>query len=231
MLRVLIRGTAAVAATVAVAGCAATTAGSGSIAADVPAGATGPATPAPGAGTGTRTGLPVPTTTPAPAATASATPAGRTVAFGTVRLALPAVWTAKVDGTLLCLTVSGDDGCTLVVVDIGRIRAEGGSVSTPDPAAEFGWWYGSDVPNCDPTGGAYVPVTRSAKVPGPATKPVGPKTALYGSWLVSCQDSDLDFDPRLWWLPTSKLAFVERSTVAGSGEAVDALLRAVRFAG
>lgn len=230
------RGIAALAVAGALAGCAGTTAGTGTVAADAPTGTAGTPTtlplptgtatptPAPPAPTAADTGSAVPTgTTP--------TPAGRTVRFGTVIMPVPPQWTARVDGELLCMTASGDDGCTLVVVDIGRIRAQGGSVSTPDPKGELGWWYGSDVPNCDPSGNAYVPVTRSTRVPGPATKPVGTKTALYGSWVVSCRGGELDFDPRLWWLPTSQIAFVQRTTVAGSGEAVDRLLTGVRFRG
>ena len=47
--------------------------------------------------------------------------------------------------------------------------------------------------------------------------------------IVSCQNGDLDFDPRVWWLPTSKIAFREHSTAAGADEAVDHLLAGVTF--
>lgn len=228
-------GIAVAAVAMALAGCAGTTTGTGSVAADAGTGtAAGTPTtlPLPPTGTAGPSATPDPTGTGSAAPTTTApTPAGRTVRFGSVIMPVPPQWTAKVDGELLCMTASGDDSCTLQVVDIGRIRAQGGSVSTPDPKADAGWWWGSDVPNCDPSGNAYVPVTRSTKVAGPATRPVGTKTALYGTWLVSCQGGDLDFDPRLWWLPTSQVAFYERTTVAGSGEAVDTLLRGVRFAG
>lgn len=225
---------AVLAAAATLSGCAGTTAGSGSIAADVPAGA--PTTTDPGGGTGGPTSLPAPTagptTAPAPTRPPEPTATGRTLRFGTVLLPVPPRWTAKVDGALLCMTLSGDDHCTLQVVDIGRIRAEGGSVSTPDPSAESGWWFGSDVPNCDPSGTGFVPVVSSTRLTDlPPTKPVGTKTASYGSWVVSCRNSDYDFGPQLWWLPTSQIAFYERTTVAGSGDAVNALLEDVRFTG
>jgi hypothetical protein len=54
---------------------------------------------------------------------------------------------------------------------------------------------------------------------------------VYGYWRVTCENSDLDFDPRLWWLPTSMIAFREHSTTAGAGEAVDRILAGVTFAG
>lgn len=224
------RGTAALLAAMAVAGCAGTTAGSGSLAADVPAGG-GPASPTPTADT---TGSAGPTGGPTAGTSRTRTPdpdpapAGRSISFASARIPLPAAWTSRVDGQLLCLTLSGDDGCTLVVLDVAEIQRQGGSVSVPDPGAEFGWWYGSDVPNCAED--RYVPVTRSSAVQSGFAK-LGGRTAEYGYWLVTCQDSNLDFDPRLWWLPTSKLAFLERSTVAGSAAAVDALLKGVRFTG
>jgi hypothetical protein len=220
-------GIAVAAVVVALAGCSSTTAGTGSIAADAATGTSAPTT-----GGASPSGGAVPTRLPTPGTdpTTSTAP-GKTVRFGSVIMPVPARWTAKVDGELLCMTASGDDGCTLQVVDIGRIRAQGGSVSTPDPTKDTGWWWGSDVPNCDPSGNAYVSVTKSTKVAGPATRPVGTKTALYGTWVVSCRGGELDFDPRLWWLPTSQIAFYERTTVAGSGEAVDTLLAGVRFGG
>jgi hypothetical protein len=58
---------------------------------------------------------------------------------------------------------------------------------------------------------------------------VGPKNAVFGRWTVSCQKPDLDFTPRLWWLPTSQIAFRERSTATGADGAVDAILAGVRF--
>lgn len=207
------------------AGCATSTAGSGRPAAD---GRTG--------GGGTPSTLPVPPTssagagtpTPAPSTgSAGPTPAGEVVVFGTVRLPLTPGSTAKVDGELLCVTLLNDTGCSLEVIDIGRIRAAGGSVSTPAPGAEYGWWWGSDVPSCG--SGARTSVVTTSTVLQKAFRSVGAKNAAYGHWSVSCADSDLDFDPRLWWLPTSQLAFRERSTVAGTGPAVDKLLAGVTF--
>jgi hypothetical protein len=100
-------------------------------------------------------------------------------------------------------------------------------VSNPAPGEPNGWWWGSDVPSCgDET--ASSPVTRSTVVQKGFRK-VGPKNAAYGSWLVSCQDGDLNSDPRLWWLPASQIAFRQRTTVARSGEAVDRILAGVTF--
>jgi hypothetical protein len=144
-----------------------------------------------------------------------------------MRMALTPGTTARADGGLLCVTVPDDTGCTLEVLDVGEIRSAGGSVSTPDPGAPNGWWWGSDVPSCG-DGGTYVEVTKSTVVES-GFKPLGPRTAEYGKWLVSCRNGDLNFDPRVWWLPTSQLAFRARSTVAGRGAAVDRLLAGVTF--
>ncbi len=205
----------------ALAGCATTTlSGNGRVAAD--------ATLAPGSGSGTSedgTG----SGTPAPTASAAATASGRTVTLGKATIPLVGVAKAAKDGDYLCLTLINDTGCSLEVIDIGATRAGGGSVSNPAPGEPNGWWWGSDVPSCG-SGSDTSPVTAS-KVVEKGFKPVGNKNAAYASWLVSCQNGDLDFDPRLWWLPTSQLAFRERSTGAGSGTAVDKILAGVTFTG
>lgn len=204
-------------AALAAAGCGATsTAGTGRPAADVGA----------SEAAGTPTTLPVPGDSTGPSG--SPGPAGETVRFGPVSVPVPVGSTAKVDGEYLCLTLQGDTGCSLEILDVGRTRAAGGSVSTPEPGKDIGWWWGSDVPSCGDAD-TYVPVTKSTVVEK-GFKPVGPKNAVYGSWLVSCQNSDLDFGPRLWWLPTSQIAFRNRSTGAGAGEAVDKILAGVTFA-
>lgn len=100
-------------------------------------------------------------------------------------------------------------------------------MSFPVPGTPNGWWWGSDVPSCGDAD-RYVEVTRSSVVES-GFKKVGPRTAEYGSWLVTCEDGDLDFDPRLWWLPASQIAFRSHTSVAGRGEAVDKLLAGVTF--
>jgi hypothetical protein len=199
------------------AGCASTTAGSGTPA----AGLAGGPTPTAPAGD--------PTTAPSGSAGPGTDPtmAGRTVTFGRIRVALTPGTTVRADGGLLCLTAQGDSGCTLEVLDVRAVRAAGGSVSTPDPGAPTGWWWGSDAPSCGDAD-SNVKVARSTVVETGFRK-IGPKTAEYGSWQVSCRDSDLDFEPRLWWLPTSQLAFRARSAMAGRGRAVDLLLAGVTF--
>jgi len=197
----------------AVAGCTTTTAGSGQPAVDatVSGGASRPALPSPSG-----------SSAPTPAGTG-----GEVVSFGKLRMPLPAGSTAKVDGELLCVTLADDDGCSLEVLDVGRVRAAGGPVSIPAPGEEYGWWWGSDAPSCGESGEVSA-VTRSA-VAEKGFKKIGPKTAAYGRWRVTCEDTDLNFTARLWWLPTSQLAFRQRGTAAGTGGAVDKLLAGVTF--
>ena len=219
-------GTAAV---LALTGCATSTAGSGSVAADATRAAAGsPTSLSPPTGSGTPTPGPPPTTSAAPTS-AAPTASGRTVTLNSVTVPLTGVAKATRDGDYLCLTLVNDTGCSLEVIDIGATRSGGGSVSTPAPGESAGWWWGSDVPSCGGPNDASA-VTRSSVVEK-GFKKVGPKTAQYGSWLVSCQNSDQDFAPRLWWLPSSQIAFREHSTVAGSGAAVDRILAGVTFSG
>ena len=188
------------------AGCASTTAGSGEPAPDLAAGA------------GSPTAGPSPTV-----------PAGssRPVRFGTLTVPVPAGAVAKADGTLLCLTLQGDARCSLEILDVGRTLDAGGSVSAPAPGEPNGWWWGPGAPTCG-EGGSISPVTASTVV-DKGFRPLGDKTAAYGSWQVSCADPGLSFSPRLWWLPTSRIAFRQRSTAAGSAGTVDRILAAVTF--
>jgi hypothetical protein len=104
------------------------------------------------------------------------------------------------DGDHLCLTLAGDTGCSLEVIDIGATRAGGGSVSDPAPGEPNGWWWDSGAPSCG-SGGAVSAVTRSTVVEKGFRK-VGSKNAAYAYWQVTCQNPDQNLDPRLWWLPT-----------------------------
>jgi hypothetical protein len=160
---------------------------------------------------------------PAPTATVS----GQTATLGKATIPLTGVVKAGKDGDHLCLTLVDDTGCSLEVIDIGATRKAGGSVSNPAPGDPNGWWWGSDVPSCG--GDDQTSAVTKSTVVEKGFKKVGPKTAAYAHWQVSCENADLDFDPRLWWLPTSMIAFRERSTAAGAGAAVDRILAGVTF--
>lgn len=213
MNRVL-RAAATATVALAVAGCGAgQIPGHGALAAD--ATAPGGGQPGPSASAGT---------TPAPG---GSTVSGQSATIGKATIPLTGVTKASKDGDYLCLTLANDTGCSLEVIDIGATRRSGGSVSDPAPGAPNGWWWGSDAPSCG-DGGNAGPVARSTVVDKGFRK-VGPKTAAYAHWQVSCQNADQDFDPRLWWLPTSKIAFREHSTADGADQAVDRILAGVTF--
>jgi hypothetical protein len=214
--RVLQAAAAAAAVALAAAGCGAgQIPGHGVAAADATTAGGGQPTPSKGAGT-----------TPAPGGT---TVSGESATVGKATIPLTGVAKATQDGDYLCLTLADDTGCSLEIIDIGRTRKSGGSVSNPVPGEDRGWWWGSDAPACG-NGGETSPVTSSTVV-DKGFKKVGPKTAVFGAWRVTCENSELDFEPRLWWLPTSMIAFRQHSTSAGTGEAVDRILAGVTFAG
>jgi hypothetical protein len=212
--RVLLAAGAA-AAVLALAGCGAPAVpGHGRIAADaaIPKGSGGLPAPSKGA-----------EATPAPTATVS----GPSTTLGKATIPLAGVAKTTKQDNYLCLTVAGDSGCSLEIIDVGATRRAGGSVSTPAPGLDQGWWWGSDAASCG-SGSDTSPITASTVV-DKGYKKVGPKTAVYGSWRVTCQNSALDFDPRLWWLPTSQIAFRAHSTAGGSGAAVDKVLAGITF--
>jgi hypothetical protein len=210
--------------TTAMAGCATTTAGSGSIAADVPAAGTPTTLPVPD---GSST-APAPTGTPAATTPAPTVAGGRRIQVGSVSVPVPAGAGVRTNDAYLCVILkNGGPRCSLEVIDIKAQRAGGASLGNPEPGAQYGWWWGSDVPSCE-EGGVVSPITRETVVTK-GFKKVGDKNAVYGDYLVSCENSDLDFDPRIWWLPTSQIAFRQPSGVAGTSEAVAPILAAVTF--
>jgi hypothetical protein len=208
----------AAAAALALAGCAATTAGNGQIARDA-------STAAAGAPTEGDSGTPADPRAPS----TSPLPAGQTVTVGKATIPLTGVAKAAKDGDHVCLTLVDDTGCSLEVIDIGATRSGGGSVSVPAPGAPNGWWWESGVPSCG--SGSATSVVATSRSVETGFRKIGSKNAVYGHWQVTCQDADLNFDPRLWWLPTSQLAFREHDTAAGSAAAVDKILAGVTFAG
>lgn len=208
----------------AVAGCATTTGGTGTMAADVTGGtSTGP--PVPSGSTADPSGS---APTGSTAATSGPAPAGRRVQVGSVSVPVPAGSRTRTDGAYLCIVLlDAGPGCSVEVIDIRAERSAGGSLSNPEPGARYGWWWGSDVPSCQ-EGDVSSPVTGETVVRTGFQK-VGSKNAAYGSYLVSCQNSDLDFDPQIWWLPTSQVAFRQLSSVAGTSEAVAPILAGVTY--
>lgn len=206
-----------VAVATALAGCATSTAGSGTAA----PGVTG------GGAAGSPTTLPMPSGSGAAPTSAPPAPSGQRIQVGTASVPVPAGATVKQETNYACLVLADDDGCSLEVFDIGRTRAAGGSVSNPAPGDPAGWWWGSDVATCE-KGDTFSAVAKTTVVTK-GFKPVGPKNAAYGSWLVTCENADLNFDPQIWWLPASQLVFRQRSTVAGTSEAVAPILAGVTF--
>jgi len=156
---------------------------------------------------------------------APTTVAGQSATVGKATVPLAGVTKASKSGDSLCLTLGNDTGCSLEVIDIGATRRSGGSVSDPAPGAPDGWWWGSGAPACG-DGTDAGPVALSTVVDKGFRK-VGPKTAAYAHWQVNCQNAAQDFEPRLWWLPNSKIAFREQSTAAGADQAVDRILAGV----
>jgi hypothetical protein len=174
-------------------------------------------------------GLPTPSkgaeATPRPGTTVS----GAAATLGKATIPLTGVTKATKDGDYLCLTLADDTGCSLEIIDVDATRKAGGSVSNPAPGQPNGWWWGSGAASC--RSGADTSPVKTSTVADKGFKKVGPKTAVYGAWHVTCQNPNLDFDPRLWWLPTSMIAFRAHSSTAGAAEGVDRILAGVTFAG
>ena len=137
-----------------------------------------------------------------------------------MRLQLPPGWLLEDDGAGTGCATRTPGACELrvVLVDVALERT-GGALEEPDPEGDLGWYLGTDVPAC--AGGEV----RSRLVVRDL-RPVGDRRAAYREWDVTCAgDPFLPARPRLWWLPRTRLAFVDESDDPAADQAVDGIVR------
>ncbi|MFJ9785364.1 hypothetical protein ACIRSS_37730 [Amycolatopsis sp. NPDC101161] len=169
---------------------------------------------------------PVPTVTKA---------AGPQVVVGTMHVTLPpgAKYTqASADGLLDGCLAEGTVVCEARLLDLHEATADPNApINLPSAKRPFGWYTGTDVPTCitpaSPPGQAAEATGSNLVESG--FKPIGPKTAEYGRWEVTCKDETQNNQVRMWWLPTSKILVVQYGAFEGWNEKMDALLAGATF--
>lgn len=157
-----------------------------------------------------------------PSSTAPSGPPTPTT-FHMLRFDLPAGWRVDTTASSACLAAADTPAgqCTLKIVDYNTLAAQHQPGNPPQPRAPQGWWMGTGTPTCA-TGQTVVPVTGSTLVTSSFVK-MANKTSAYSTWQVTCADSAANFAPRLWWLPVTKVVFVQHHGGAGPVDAqVDA---------
>lgn len=161
--------------------------------------------------------LPEPIETGGPSSTATAAPTSASpqpsgppshATLGSVSFDVPGGWVVDKRSSSACVRAPGVAAgtCTLLVVDIPKAQVEHQVARAPDPKAPQGWWLGSGSPACATN--PRVPATGSELV-GSGFVKMRNKTSAYGTWLVHCADPNLNFSPRLWWLPRTQVAFLQ----------------------
>lgn len=161
--------------------------------------------------------------------------AGPQVVVGTMHVALPVgtKYTDKSeDGLLDGCVGEGAAVCHARLLDLREATSDPNApINLPSAKRPFGWYTGTDVPTCitasSPPGDA-AEATGSDLVDS-GFKPIGPKTAEYGKWQVTCKDASRNNQVRMWWLPTSKILVVEYDASADWDAKVDAMLAAATF--
>jgi hypothetical protein len=160
---------------------------------------------------------------------------GTTVSVGPVHLVVPRGWTYDPDTTdnasphAGCLS-DARNPCFAVLLDMGPLMNQPDvNVNLPDPKAEFGWYPGTDVPQC-PALGTEAPSDATDGHPiSSGNAPVGPHTAVYATFQVRCQQEAQDGVIRMWWLPTSKVWIDEYHADGDRDQQFDAMLRTATF--
>jgi hypothetical protein len=151
------------------------------------------------------------------------------VTFGAVSFDVPGGWRSDDQGGSLCLSAPDAQAgtCTLLVVDVARAEAAHQVTGPPDPKASQGWWLRTGPPMCstDPP----VPVTGS-ELTGSGFVKMRNKTAAYATWQVHCADPDVTLSPRLWWLPRTRVAFLQERGGGPLDAQVDRLVASVTVA-
>lgn len=169
---------------------------------------------------------PVPTVTRA---------AGPQVVVGTMHVTLPsgAKYTqASEDGLLDGCVAEGTVVCEARLLDLREATSDPNApINLPSAKRPFGWYTGTDVPTCIT---AASPPGQAAEATGSnlvesGFKPIGPKTAEYGRWEVTCKDATQNNQVRMWWLPTSKILVVQYGGHQDWNEKMDTLLAGATF--
>ena len=191
-----------IAASMALVACASSIAGSGTL---DPAAKPGPAA---------TLAAPSPSNSPSASTVPSVAATGGPTSFQMLRFDLPVGWRAQPSGSSACLNPDGAPAgsCTLLIVDLAAAEAEHHAVRPPDPQGPQGWWMGAGPPTC--RSAQPVPVTTSTST-GSTFVRLRNKTAAYGAWQVTCADPARNFSPRLWWLPRTRVAFLQEHGNAG----------------
>jgi hypothetical protein len=169
---------------------------------------------------------------PVPVVTEVAAPQ---VSVGTMHVTLPqgAKYTEHSEDGLLdgCLA-EGTVACEARLLDLREATSDPNTpINLPSAKRPFGWYTGTDVPTCIT---AASPPGEAAEATGSnllesGFKPVGPKTAEYGRWQVTCKDETQNNQVRMWWLPTSKILVVEYGSFPGWDAKMDTLLAGATF--
>lgn len=200
---------------VTLAGCTASTAGTGAL------------SPLAAPSGSAASGQPSPSTTASPTGAPPTTGAPSPTSYHMVRFSLPADWRITPKAALACLDpASAPAGaCTVKIVDLNAVAAAHIQMTAPDPKVDHGWWMGPGAPTCVP--GQRAPVIDSVLVTTSFVK-MRNKTAAYSVWRVSCVAAAQNFSTRMWWLPVTKVAFVQNSGGAGPTDAqVDKIIASV----
>ena len=156
---------------------------------------------------------PEPVAEPAPTPSSPA-PSGPSeeVAFEGAVLTLPAGWMLVDDaGGTGCVTRVADR-CELALVLPDVVRERGGEVEDPRTDADRGWYLGTDVPDC-----------ASSRLQVRDLAPIDDKQAEYREWALDCVDEPSRL--RMWWLPQTRLAVVDRSDDSVAGEVLTEIVR------
>lgn len=176
---------------------------------------------------GAASGQPSPSTTASPAGAPPATGAPSPTSYHMLRFSLPAGWRIAPEAASACLDPTGAPAgaCTVKIVDLNAVAAAHIQMTRPNPQVDHGWWMGPGAPTC--VAGQTAPVTGSVLVTTSFVK-MANKTAAYSTWRVTCAAAAQNFSPRMWWLPVTKVAFVQHSGGAGPVDAqVDKIIASV----
>lgn len=171
--------------------------------------------------------------TPAGAPPAPSPANGPRANVGTLHLPLPAGATYtehSPDGLLDGCIAEGPVTCEARVLDL-RQTDPGAPINLPSTKRPFGWYTGTDLPTCitpaSPPGKA-AGATGSTLLDSGFAK-IGPKTAEYGRWKVTCENSAQNNQVRSWWLPTSRILVVQYGSFPGWDAKMDTLLAGATF--
>jgi hypothetical protein len=170
-----------------------------------------------------------------PSSTAGAPLRGSRIHFSSISVIIPAGWSAQsgngMVGPSVCLLIPnhGKNGsCTNDGLLIESWADTTDEPNLDDPQVWTGDNDPSSLPQCFRRGEAYIPGISAKVVSSNGLRKIGNRSAIFYEYHADCE-TGFSFNPRIWWLPKTRLMMTVVALPDRYHETVDGIAASIRF--